>query len=110
MCWSISVSISPTACSIRGSAIDDRSRRRTRGRPARRPASATDAGRTPPPAPPQRGDRGRARRSEEHTSELQSHLNLGCRLLLEKNKRAPAFTQPATAYPPSPRPLLYPCH
>src|SRR5260370_29705967 len=26
------------------------------------------------------------RRSEEHTSELQSHLNLVCRLLLEKNK------------------------
>src|SRR5207237_8694694 len=25
-----------------------------------------------------------ARRSEEHTSELQSHLNLVCRLLLEK--------------------------
>src|SRR4030066_2369752 len=25
-------------------------------------------------------------RSEEHTSELQSHLNLGCRLLLEKKK------------------------
>src|SRR5207237_10346014 len=25
------------------------------------------------------------RRSEEHTSELQSHLNLVCRLLLEKN-------------------------
>ena len=24
-------------------------------------------------------------RSEEHTSELQSHLNLVCRLLLEKN-------------------------
>src|SRR5260370_22938031 len=36
------------------------------------------------------------RRSEEHTSELQSHLNLVCRLLLEKKKttlhvsRAPA--------------------
>src|SRR6185369_17579639 len=29
---------------------------------------------------------GRARRSEEHTSELQSHLNLVCRLLLEKKK------------------------
>src|SRR5260370_22671076 len=29
----------------------------------------------------------RARRSEEHTSELQSHLNLVCRLLLEKKKR-----------------------
>src|SRR5260370_6468503 len=31
--------------------------------------------------------RGRAYRSEEHTSELQSHLNLVCRLLLEKKKR-----------------------
>src|SRR5260370_14567418 len=28
----------------------------------------------------------RAVRSEEHTSELQSHLNLVCRLLLEKKK------------------------
>src|SRR5260370_19619085 len=28
-------------------------------------------------------------RSEEHTSELQSHLNLVCRLLLEKKKRQP---------------------
>src|SRR5260370_6156012 len=27
-----------------------------------------------------------ARRSEEHTSELQSHLNLVCRLLLEKKE------------------------
>src|SRR5260370_26332602 len=30
----------------------------------------------------------RLRRSEEHTSELQSHLNLVCRLLLEKKKKA----------------------
>src|SRR5687768_18171945 len=29
------------------------------------------------------------RRSEEHTSELQSRLHLVCRLLLEKKKRAP---------------------
>src|SRR5260370_22772786 len=29
----------------------------------------------------------RAKRSEEHTSELQSHLNLVCRLLLEKKKQ-----------------------
>src|SRR5260370_30051100 len=29
---------------------------------------------------------GRSTRSEEHTSELQSHLNLVCRLLLEKKK------------------------
>src|SRR5260370_13775070 len=28
-----------------------------------------------------------SRRSEEHTSELQSHLNLVCRLLLEKKKK-----------------------
>src|SRR5260370_30322587 len=31
------------------------------------------------------------RRSEEHTSELQSHLNLVCRLLLEKNKALAAL-------------------
>src|SRR5260370_35360947 len=29
-------------------------------------------------------------RSEEHTSELQSHLNLVCRLLLEKKKSSPS--------------------
>src|SRR5260370_24327853 len=29
----------------------------------------------------------RAKRSEEHTSELQSHLNLVCRLLLEKKNQ-----------------------
>src|SRR5260370_5953651 len=40
------------------------------------------------------------KRSEEHTSELQSHLNLVCRLLLEKKKLEPArylSTQAATA-------------
>src|SRR5260370_13771914 len=30
---------------------------------------------------------GQVARSEEHTSELQSHLNLVCRLLLEKKKK-----------------------
>src|SRR5207237_2218496 len=30
---------------------------------------------------------GERERSEEHTSELQSHLNLVCRLLLEKKKK-----------------------
>src|SRR5260370_23494734 len=34
--------------------------------------------------------RERAHRSEEHTSELQSHLNLVCRLLLEKKKQHPS--------------------
>src|SRR6267142_682427 len=33
-----------------------------------------------------RPDMGVNTRSEEHTSELQSHVNLGCRLLLEKQK------------------------
>src|SRR5260370_31940668 len=32
-------------------------------------------------------DHAHALRSEEHTSELQSHLNLVCRLLLEKKKK-----------------------
>src|SRR2546427_4898009 len=36
-----------------------------------------------PPAPQRR----RSRRSEEHTSELQSQSNLVCRLLLEKKKK-----------------------
>src|SRR4029434_5684065 len=30
-------------------------------------------------------------RSEEHTSELQSHLNLVCRLLLEKKKKSALY-------------------
>src|SRR5260370_29981157 len=36
----------------------------------------------------------RMNRSEEHTSELQSHLNLVCRLLLEKKKKyqSPSYT------------------
>src|SRR5438477_6133555 len=33
-------------------------------------------------------------RSEEHTSELQSHVNLVCRLLLEKKKQAPRLLKP----------------
>src|SRR5260370_28494693 len=38
---------------------------------------------------------GKSKRSEEHTSELQSHLNLVCRLLLEKKKRSlPGRTEP----------------
>src|SRR5207237_4694588 len=34
-----------------------------------------------------------ALRSEEHTSELQSHLNLVCRLLLEKKKSKLIYTK-----------------
>src|SRR3989475_5040265 len=39
-----------------------------------------------PAAPSGRWSRPRRRRSEEHTSELQSQSNLVCRLLLEKKK------------------------
>src|SRR5438477_6081158 len=43
----------------------------------------------PPPANPNdfAPDVGDYPRSEEHTSELQSHVNLVCRLLLEKKKK-----------------------
>src|SRR2546427_945627 len=37
----------------------------------------------------------RARRSEEHTSELQSQSNLVCRLLLEKKKKEKKTTRAA---------------
>src|SRR5260370_3270708 len=42
------------------------------------------------------------RRSEEHTSELQSHLNLVCRLLLEKKKiiNIRTYSVEHTARPP----------
>src|SRR3712207_8896535 len=64
---------------------------RHRGGAARRSPSST-AGRRPRPAPPGAGSSSPAcscrppgsRRSEEHTSELQSPPNLVCRLLLEK--------------------------
>src|SRR5436309_10300332 len=54
----------------------------------RSPASARGA---PPPAGSSGASRGSARdtrRSEEHTSELQSRENLVCRLLLEKKYEA----------------------
>src|SRR5260370_30397042 len=37
-------------------------------------------------------------RSEEHTSELQSHLNLVCRLLLEKKKNISTISRPLMAW------------
>src|SRR2546426_3977369 len=40
--------------------------------------------------------RGKRKRSEEHTSELQSPCNLVCRLLLEKKKKKIQFRQPYT--------------
>src|SRR5260370_29491926 len=49
-------------------------------------------------------------RSEEHTSELQSHLNLVCRLLLEKKKKKNTTTDRDYEYgfrPTSIRDLSY---
>src|SRR5690242_21154040 len=40
-------------------------------------------------------------RSEEHTSELQSHVNLVCRLLLEKKKRKRIFNGVEISQPPN---------
>src|SRR5438477_5633257 len=58
--------ISPAALPIRRSAWSPES-----GNPIRLPRAGT----------------ARFARSEEHTSELQSHVNLVCRLLLEKKKK-----------------------
>src|SRR5260370_17470924 len=49
------------------------------------PASARASCTTPPSSPTGSWTATRER-SEEHTSELQSHLNIVCRLLLEKKK------------------------
>src|SRR5207237_8337985 len=66
--------ISPTRC-----ATSRRSRRSARPCRTRKSSAGSRAGwASPNPASP---------RSEEHTSELQSHLNLVCRLLLEKKKK-----------------------
>src|SRR3712207_8950580 len=59
-------------------------RRRARG-PAPPPRRASPC-RPSPPCPRRRGPSLPHRRSEEHTSELQSRQYLVCRLLLEKKK------------------------
>src|SRR5437588_1968911 len=53
-----------------------------------RPASLTTL-----PLRPLRVSRCARSRSEEHTSELQSHSDLVCRLLLEKKKRSATRTE-----------------
>src|SRR2546426_7235253 len=72
-----------------------RSGRSVKVRPGRGHAAAGPRGRRRPGAPLQRDGR---RRSEEHTSELQSPCNLVCRLLLEKKKKV---IPPALSSPPS---------
>src|SRR5437588_6622938 len=67
------------------------------GRVEREPVAATLA-QQPAPAGPRREARLQRARSEEHTSELQSHSDLVCRLLLEKkNLRATNATTVSTS-------------
>src|SRR5438034_5659064 len=62
--------------------------RSRRPRPAGPVAGGADAGLQSGEAVGQEGSHvGRGNRSEEHTSELQSHSDLVCRLLLEKKKK-----------------------
>src|SRR5690242_20843604 len=68
----------------------DRFRRPSAGRAG--PRAAARGRRCMPPC--------RAARSEEHTSELQSHVNLVCRLLLEKKKKKTDNTTHATESSP----------
>src|SRR5256885_6159107 len=64
----------------------------TASRRAQHPVRAMRARQHPRPA---RGVALVSRRSEEHTSELQSPCNLVCRLLLEKKKKAyPQYVPP----------------
>src|SRR5205823_13975711 len=55
--------------------------------PTRRGRGRRHFPRPSPQCPVRRGDEGRGKRSEEHTSELQSLAYLVCRLLLEKKKK-----------------------
>src|SRR5437667_7692271 len=62
--------------------------------------SGRERARSERPAVPGRAARARLRarhRSEEHTSELQSHHDLVCRLLLEKKKKKKTTTPNTTA-------------
>src|SRR5689334_24260404 len=68
---------SPGGTGAGGSPIDTRNSTSTRSTPARNAL----------PGSTRRGFRSIQRRSEEHTSELQSQFHLVCRLLLEKKKQ-----------------------
>src|SRR5690349_24188148 len=66
-------------------------RRRGRSGADDRDPHGLPGSRRPPACPEERRDRVR-RRSEEHTSELQSRRDLVCRLLLEKKKKKKTHT------------------
>src|SRR2546430_10046848 len=75
-----------------------------------RSRSGSPSGVRLPRRPPDEPDR---RRSEEHTSELQSQSNLVCRLLLEKKKKQDILHNQTPNIPSETTPLyisLAPCH
>src|SRR5438132_7507403 len=72
------------------SVLSPDAQRAGRARNRGRELAAIDRGRRPHP----RDGRRRDTRSEEHTSELQSHSELVCRLLLEKKKQLEAKARP----------------
>src|SRR5438034_7612441 len=72
---------SSSSCANRRRSSTTSSRRPSRCSPTRRPCT------TPPCCSTRRSSGCRRTRSEEHTSELQSHSDLVCRLLLEKKKK-----------------------
>src|SRR5260370_27255715 len=70
---------------VRASLADRRAHQTPVRAPRATPLPPRESARTPIPAPRAEWLRaGRELRSEEHTSELQPHMNLVCRLLLEK--------------------------
>src|SRR5256886_11029683 len=77
-----------------------------RERPQREPSShAEEQQHRSDDQGPHRPTRVRVKRSEEHTSELQSQSNIVCRLLLEKKNRylLPQFSPTSSASTPSAR-------
>src|SRR2546430_7587493 len=80
--------------SLRAPTAADSGGLRDRAVAARRRRGPADAGRAG--AGVTARERG-GRRSEEHTSELQSQSNLVCRLLLEKKKKQPSKRSPTHA-------------
>src|SRR3712207_8058036 len=73
------------SCPPAGASVRNRSRTEAAAPPASRPDGSGSSG--PAPGGEGRADGGWSRRSEEHTSELQSRQYLVCRLLLEKKKK-----------------------
>src|SRR3712207_7090313 len=69
---------------------------RRRRAPSSPPSSAATRPSSAPTSPTRH--RWRRRRSEEHTSELQSRQNLVCRLLLEKNPDFVSIRPPISAH------------